>query len=109
LFAFVHVRSLSRTGWHVAAQLLVKLPKQERAQTFAPIRLNSGLAVFCHFLGLARPLQSVWHARRMVRRAVQGRKEMTASFTQLATSLLAALVTSTIFISAAVGPVGQFI
>ena len=31
------------------------------------------------------------------------------SLTQLATSLLAALVTSTIFISAAVGPVGQFI
>ena len=31
------------------------------------------------------------------------------SFSQLATSLLAALVTSTIFISAAVGPAGQFI
>jgi hypothetical protein len=32
-----------------------------------------------------------------------------ASLAQLATSLVAALVTSTIFISAAVGPVGQFI
>ena len=32
-----------------------------------------------------------------------------ASFSQLAASLVAALVTSTIFISAAVGPVGQFI
>jgi hypothetical protein len=31
------------------------------------------------------------------------------TFSQLATSLLAAIVTSTIFISAAVGPVGQFI
>jgi hypothetical protein len=31
------------------------------------------------------------------------------TFSQIATSLLAALVTSTIFISAAVGPVGQFI
>ncbi len=31
------------------------------------------------------------------------------TISQLATSLLAALVTSTIFISAAVGPVGQFI
>ncbi len=31
------------------------------------------------------------------------------NYTQFATSLLAALVTSTIFISAAVGPVGQFI
>lgn len=31
------------------------------------------------------------------------------NFSQLATSLLAAIVTSTIFISAAVGPVGQFI
>ena len=31
------------------------------------------------------------------------------TISQLATSLFAALVTSTIFISAAVGPVGQFI
>ncbi len=31
------------------------------------------------------------------------------NISQLATSLLAALVTSTVFISAAVGPVGQFI
>ncbi|HEX8534745.1 MAG TPA: hypothetical protein VF662_11305 [Allosphingosinicella sp.] len=39
-----------------------------------------------------------------------GRYKMSnVSLTQLATSLLAALVTSTIFISAAVGPVGQFI
>jgi hypothetical protein len=30
-------------------------------------------------------------------------------FTQMATSLLAALITSTIFISAAVGPVAQFV
>jgi hypothetical protein len=32
-----------------------------------------------------------------------------ANLSQLAVSLVAALVTSTIFISAAVGPVGQFI
>jgi hypothetical protein len=39
-----------------------------------------------------------------------GKKKMTyANLSQIATSLLAALVTSTIFISAAVGPVGQFI
>jgi hypothetical protein len=31
------------------------------------------------------------------------------SLSQVATAVLAALVTSTIFISAAVGPVGQFI
>ena len=31
------------------------------------------------------------------------------TLSQLATSVLAALVTSTLFISAAVGPVGQFI
>ena len=31
------------------------------------------------------------------------------NLSQLATSVLAALVTSTLFISAAVGPVGQFI
>jgi hypothetical protein len=38
------------------------------------------------------------------------KKKMTYSnLSQIATSLLAALVTSTIFISAAVGPVGQFI
>jgi hypothetical protein len=88
---------------------LVKIPKPKQAQNLAPKRPESGMAIFRHFSQLARSLQRIWHARRMVRRAVQGRKEMTASFTQLATSLLAALVTSTIFISAAVGPVGQFI
>jgi hypothetical protein len=39
-----------------------------------------------------------------------GKKKMTyVNLSQIATSVLAALVTSTIFISAAVGPVGQFI
>jgi hypothetical protein len=46
----------------------------------------------------------------MVRTSGSGKKKMTyASLSQLAASLVAALVTSTIFISAAVGPVGQFI
>jgi hypothetical protein len=39
-----------------------------------------------------------------------GKKKMTyANLSQVAASLVAALVASTIFISAAVGPVGQFI
>ena len=46
----------------------------------------------------------------MVRPPVQGDTKMTyANLSQLATALVAALVTSTLFISAAVGPVGQFI
>jgi hypothetical protein len=67
-------------------------------------------AVFCVFLHLARSLQSCWHRRRMVRQAGSGRQIMTyTNLSQLSASLVAALVATTIFVTAAVGPAVQFI
>jgi hypothetical protein len=96
--------------WQSAPQQLVKIPKQEQRQNLSATGEKAILALFCEFSGLARPLQSIWHARRMVRTSGSGKKKMTyANLSQVAASLVAALVASTIFISAAVGPVGQFI
>ncbi|HKR24522.1 MAG TPA: hypothetical protein VJS15_04630 [Allosphingosinicella sp.] len=65
------------------------------------------MAVFRHFLHLARRLQIPWHGRRMVRGPEFGDKTMSISLTiqQLAVSVIGALLASSLFISAAVGPV----
>jgi len=66
------------------------------------------MAVFRRFPRLARPVLIPLHGGRMVRTAGSGSKTMTfATAQQLAVSLIAALVTSAVFVSAAIGPVVQ--
>ena len=65
------------------------------------------MADFRRFLHLARPMQNPWHGGGMVR-SLKGRLEMTMSFNSLQTlafSLIGAVVASSLFLSAAVGPV----
>jgi hypothetical protein len=68
------------------------------------------MAEFGGFPLLARSLQNCWHGRSDGP-ATQGsgRQTMTQTFSQLATSVVAALFATVIFVTAAVGPVGQFI
>jgi hypothetical protein len=64
-------------------------------------------------------ISAVWHGacsiaciRRMVRPGFQGVTTMTfnlSNMSQLAVSVFGALIAATLFVSAAVGPVGQFI
>ena len=70
------------------------------------------MADFRYFSRLARSLQSLWHGRRINRRPVSGRLTMTFNFTSLqhiAVSAIGAIVTATLFISAAVGPAAQLV
>lgn len=65
-------------------------------------------AVFSRFLQLARRLQSPWHGSGWSGKPGSGRIKMTLSFNrlhQVALALVGALVTSSLFLSAAVGPV----
>jgi hypothetical protein len=69
------------------------------------------MAVFRHFSELARPLQNPWHGAGRSG-AGSGRNTMTFTNTSLshfAVSIVGALVAATLFVSAAVGPVAQFI
>jgi ABC-type multidrug transport system permease subunit len=70
----------------------------------------AGMAVFRHFLHLARRLQYPWHGAGSSG-AGSGRKTMTfnANISHLAVSIVGALVAATLFVSAAVGPAGQLI
>jgi hypothetical protein len=66
------------------------------------------MADFRGFFGLARALQNRWHDRRMVRRPGSRRPEMSLSYAslhQIAFSIVGALLASSLFVSAAVGPV----
>ncbi len=66
------------------------------------------MADFCRSGQLARSLQNSWHGRRMVRTARFRETKMTFSYIslqQLALSIFGAVVTSSLLISAAVGPV----
>ena len=66
------------------------------------------IAVFRHFPRLARLVLMSRHGGRMVRTAGSGSKTMTfGNAQQLAVSLIAALFTSAVFVSAAIGPVVQ--
>jgi hypothetical protein len=66
------------------------------------------MAGFRHFPHLARLVLLARHGGRMVRTARTGSKTMTfINAQQLAVSLIAALVTSAVFVSAAIGPVVQ--
>jgi hypothetical protein len=68
---------------------------------------NGGFLRFFAF-GTAPAIFLAWLADGPA--ATSGRQKMTnTSLSQLATSIVAALVASTLFISAAVGPVTQFI
>jgi hypothetical protein len=68
----VRFRPLAR---HAPSQQLVKLPKAKAARIFLPDPPKRKMADLREFSGLARHLQSLLHARRMVRRAVQGRRK----------------------------------
>ena len=64
------------------------------------------------FITWHAPCKPVWHSRRMVRRLVQGNRNMTfnlSNLQQLAVSLVGAIFAASLSISAAVGPVAQFI
>lgn len=66
------------------------------------------MAAFSHFLQLARALQIPGYRRRMVRGRNSGRTPMTLSYAnlhQVAASIFAALIASSLFVSAAVGTV----
>ena len=68
------------------------------------------MAVFRASTNLARPVQSFLHAPGRFRGANSGRQKMiNSTLSQYAVSMLAALISATILVSAAVGPVGQFI
>lgn len=70
------------------------------------------MAVFSHFLHLARSLQSSWHGRRINRAAGSGRQKMTynlSSLQNVAISAIGAIFAATLFVTAAVGPATQFI
>jgi hypothetical protein len=65
--------------------------------------------VFRQFLALARRMLLPLHGSRMVRSPPQRTKTMTFSNApQFVLSMIAALVTSAVFVSAAIGPVVQF-
>jgi hypothetical protein len=69
------------------------------------------MAAFRHFLRLARPMQIPSHTGGMAAGG-SGRLEMTFNLTsiqQIALSVVGALFAASLSISAAVGPVAQFI
>jgi hypothetical protein len=70
------------------------------------------MAVFRALRRLAHSLQNLWHAAERFGRQVTGRLQMTfnlANAQQLLASIVGAVIASTVFVSAAVGPVSQFI
>ena len=67
---------------------------------------------FSHFFHLARRMHSCLHSRTNQQRQSTGSKDMNISATnlhQVAISIFGALLASSLFISAAVGPVAQFV
>jgi len=91
--------------------MLVKNPNACCWPFGVPGSLVAEMAVFRHFLNLARLLQRPWHGAGQTG-AGSGRQTMTfanANLSQLAVSLLGALVAATVFVTAAVGPAGQLI
>jgi hypothetical protein len=73
---------------------------------------HAEIAVFCPLRRLAQSLQKLLACRRMIGRQLTGRLQMTfnlANAQQLLASIVGAVIASTIFVSAAVGPVSQFI
>jgi len=88
---------------------LVKSTTAWRRRSRAKIAAPPFSAELRRFLQLARSLLMCWHGRRTIRRPVQGRQTMTfANIHTAAFSLFAAVVTSLVLVSAAIGPVAQF-
>jgi hypothetical protein len=95
---------------NTAAQPLVKNPKPWVAHFASFTGRNAETANFRHFRRLARSLQNGLHGWRDRPAANSGRHTMTYStFSRFAATVIAALATTTLFISAAVGPAVQIV
>jgi hypothetical protein len=93
-------------------QALGKSAKAWQGWRASPPARGAKVAVFRGWRGLARSLQYPWHGRPDGPAAGSGRHEMTfnlANLQQFAVSVVGALIAASVFVSAAVGPVGQFI
>jgi hypothetical protein len=90
-----------------AIQILAKRANIRDRHSADNIGVKIKTADFRHFLDLARRLLFSRYDRRMVRRSILRRPTMTLSINlqKLALSVFGALVASSLFLSAAIGPV----